>query len=257
MKNTISALIMVHNEENILDSCLNKLQFCDEIVIVLDKSTDNSKKISEKYTNKIFIGSWEYEGERRNFGISKCSSNWVLEIDADEHVSKELAEEITKNICKEKNIYSNFHIKIHNFIGTKLIKFGWGGSFGRSGVTCLFKKGTKKWGKQRVHPELKFEGSFGPDLKHPINHYFVKNISELLKKFDNWTFLKSLDLIDQNKQESLIRNIRRIFSRFLKNYYKRKGYKEGKLGFLIALLAGLFPLISFLRAKIKKENNLQ
>ena len=38
---------------------------------------------------------------------------------------------------------------------------------------------------------------------------------------------------------------------------KRKGYKEGKLGFLIALLAGLFPLISFLRAKIKKENNLQ
>ena len=116
-----------------------------------------------------------------------------------------------------------------------------------------FKKGTKTWGKQRVHPELKFLQKFGPDLKNPIEHYFVKDISELLKKFDTWTYLKSLDLIENNKKDSLGHNIRRIFSRFLKNYFKRKGYKEGRLGFLIALLAGLFPIVSYLRSEIEKN----
>ena len=48
----LSVLIMIHNEEKILHSCLEKLNFCNEIVIVLDKSTDNSKTICENFTDK-------------------------------------------------------------------------------------------------------------------------------------------------------------------------------------------------------------
>ena len=49
-----------------------------------------------KYTNKIFSGSWTCEGQRRNYGIKKCSSEWILEIDADEIISKNLKKEILK-----------------------------------------------------------------------------------------------------------------------------------------------------------------
>ena len=196
----ISALIMVHNEENILHSCLEKLDFCNEIIIILDKSTDNSKKICEKFTNQVYSGAWEYEGDRRNYGIEKCSSEWILEIDADEHISKKLSKEILEKINNPNSIFTNYHIKINNYIGEKLVKYGWGGTFGRGGVTCLFKKGIKKWGRQRVHPELTFFDDFGPDLKNPIEHYFIENISDLFKKFDNWTYLKSLDIIDQKKK---------------------------------------------------------
>ena len=252
----LSVLIMIHNEEKILHSCLEKLNFCNEIVIVLDKSTDNSKTICENFTDKIYSGSWEYEGERRNFGIDKCNSEWILEIDADEHISKELAKEILEKIKNKNHNHSNFHIKVNNYIGNHLVQHGWGGSFGRGGVTCLFKKGTKIWGKQRVHPELKFLEKFGPDLINPIEHYFVEDISELLKKFNTWTYLKSLDLIESNKKDTLGHNLRRIISRFLKNYYKRKGYKEGKIGFLIALLAGLFPIVSYLRSEIQTKFKL-
>ena len=246
---------MVHNEEKILDSCLSKLTFCDEIVVILDNSKDNSKKIASKYTDRIFEGSWIYEGERRNFGINQCNSDWILEIDADEHVSEKLSLEIKEKINNKKN-FDNYHIKVNNYVGNKLIKYGWGGTFGRGGVTCLFKKGKKSWGKQRVHPELKFSGKFGPDLDNPIEHYFVKDVSELFTKFNYWTHLKSLDLLDNGiEKEKLFKNITRIISRFLKNYYKRKGYKEGKIGFLIALFAGLFPIFSYLRAEIAKQKN--
>tara|TARA_B100001123_G_C15017809_1_gene910249 strand:+ start:102 stop:872 length:771 start_codon:yes stop_codon:yes gene_type:complete len=253
MKISISALVTVHNEEKILSSCLEKLQFCDEIVVILDKCSDKSKNIASNYTSAIYEGSWEYEGDRRNFGIEKCKSNWIIEIDADEHISYTLANEILERIRSNEN-YDNYHIKINNYIGDKLIKYGWGGSFGRGGVTCLFKKGTKKYGKHRVHPEIKFSGNFGPNLNNPINHYFINNVSELIIKFNTWSHLKALDLIESNKKESLKRNIRRVFSRFLKNYLKRKGYKEKEMGFLISLLAGLFPLVSYLKSKIKKNN---
>ena len=253
MKTTISALVIIHNEEKILSSCLERLQFCDEIIVVLDNCSDQSINIAKNYTSLIYEGFWNYEGDRRNFGIEKCSSHWIIEIDADEHISYSLANEIIEKINSNED-YDNYHIKINNYIGDKLIKRGWGGTIGRGGVTCLFKKGTKEWARARVHPEIKLSSKFGPNLVNPINHYFISNVSELITKFNTWSYLKSLDLTENNKKDTLLKNIRRVFSRFMKNYFKRKGYKEGEIGFLISLLAGLFPLISYLRAKIKKQN---
>lgn len=251
MDKKISAVLNVHNAEETLERCLSSLKFVNEIVIILDNCTDESLSISKKFTKKIFSGSWEYEGDRRNFGIENCSYEWILEIDADEFISENLSNEILKTIRNNK-IFDNFHIKVDNYIGDKLVKFGWGATFGRGGVTCLFKKGTKFWGKQRVHPEIIFNGKMGPNLKNPIRHEFVKNISDLFQKFNNYTHLKALDLIESKQihQEYLFRNVRRVITRFLKNYFKRKGYKEKHLGFLIAVFAGSFPLISYLRAKI-------
>ena len=133
-----------------------------------------------------------------------------------------------------------------------MVKYGWGSTFGRGGVNCLFQKGFKIWGYQRVHPEITLKGKEGPALRKTIKHQFVENISGLFEKFNHWTHLKALDLIDSQKihNETLFRNIRRVFTRFLKNYFKRKGKEEGLMGFLISLFAGLFPLVSYLRAKI-------
>ena len=50
----------------------------------------------QKIYKKIFSGSWLCEGKRRNYGIKKCTSDWILEIDADEIVTKNLKEEILK-----------------------------------------------------------------------------------------------------------------------------------------------------------------
>jgi hypothetical protein len=47
--------------------------------------------------------------------------------------------------------------------------------------------------------------------------------------------------------------VRRFFSRFWKCYVARKGYREGGYGLVIAALAGLYPLVSHLKAKYEKE----
>ena len=81
-----------------MQSCLSKLKLADEIVVILDKTTDNSKKIALNYTKKIFEGSWGIRRKKKKLGLKKCLGDWILEIDADEHVPDILFLEIRDKI---------------------------------------------------------------------------------------------------------------------------------------------------------------
>ena len=58
-----------------------------------------------------------------------------------------------------------------------------------------------------------------------------------------------MDMLDEKNQESLIRNLRRFFSRFWKSYVLRKGYKENKIGLIIGIVAALYPFDCILKIK--------
>lgn len=252
----LSALVVVHNEEENLKSCLETLSFCDEVVVVLDKCTDNSEKIAKALGAKILKGAWPIEGDRRNQGIEYCQGAWILEIDADERVSKELAAEITQAI-KSPNNCSYFTIPVDNYVGNNCVRYGWGAYFGVGSVKRLFKKGNKIWGKQRVHPRIRFLGKEGHRFSNRLIHYVDKDIEDMLSRLNRYTTARAKDMVASGeiKDETLRRNIRRILSRFYKCYIRKKGYKEGNYGFLIALCAALYPILSYLKAKLEKSNN--
>ena len=249
-KNKISALIIAKNEEGQIENCLKTLFFADEIVLVLDSCIDETEKISRKYTQKIFKRSFLQEGERRNFGISKCNNDWIFEIDADERVTEGLSKEIRKTINESLHNYHN--IPVDNYVGQRLVKYGWGAYFGKSAYPGLFKKGFKRWGNQRVHPKLHLKGKKGKDLQNPIKHFYCKNISDMFIKLNKYSDARSTDIINLKIEESLILNLRRVISRFWKCFVLRKGYKEGNFGFLIAVIASLYPLLSFLKSRYRK-----
>ena len=74
---TLSAVTCVRNEEAQLADCLATLAFADEIVVVLDRSTDGSKAIAEKFGAKIVEGEFEREGDRRHAGIDAATGPWI------------------------------------------------------------------------------------------------------------------------------------------------------------------------------------
>jgi glycosyltransferase involved in cell wall biosynthesis len=247
----LSALVVVHNEEERLAACLERLRFADEIVVVLDRCTDRSREIAESFGARLLEGAWEREGERRNAGIAACSSPWILEIDADEWVSEKLGTEIRRIVTQSSD---DWHlIPVDNYIGDRLVRWGWGASFGKSAYPGLFRKGAKTWGMQRVHPALAFTGRQGPALTSRLDHYVDRNISDMLRRLDRYTTARARDLRDSGEIGSYASNIRRIFSRFWKCYVRRHGYREGPYGFLIALCAGLYPIISYLKARLETE----
>ena len=246
---TLSALVVVHNEDAQLAECLDGLRFADEIVVVLDKCTDGSRAIAARYTDKLIEGAWDIEGHRRNAGLDACSGDWILEIDADERVPERLAQDIRTAL--ETAAFGYFLVPFDNYIGTRRVRYGWGGSWGVSLAPRLSARGAKRWGDQRIHPSLELKGARQwVRSEEPIRHFVDADLSDMIARLDRYTTARAKDLRDSGDIGSLGNNIRRFFSRFLKCYIGRKGYREGLWGFAIALFAGLYPVLSYLKAKL-------
>jgi glycosyltransferase involved in cell wall biosynthesis len=246
---TLSALVVVHNEEARLRACLERLTFADEIVVVLDDCSDASKTIATAFTDQIVEGDWELEGGRRNTGIEACRSDWILEVDADEHVPPALADEVRTVIATSTHDWHE--ILVDNYVGDRLVRWGWGASYGKAAYPGLFRKGAKRWGDQRVHPRLEWQGRKGPMLVHRIDHYVDRDISDMIRRLDNYSTARARDLRESGDIGGLASNLRRVFSRFIKCFFFRRGYREGGYGLLIAILAGLYPLLSYLKARLE------
>ena len=90
-----------------------------------------------------------------------------------------------------------------------------------------------------------------PHSRSAIVHYVDRDISEMLRRLDRYTSARAEDLRDSGDIGSYWQNLRRIASRFWKCYIGRKGYREGPWGFLIALCAALYPILSYLKARLE------
>lgn len=82
---TISAVLIVKDEEDYLARCLKSVQWVDEIVVYDTGSTDRTVEIARQFTDKVIEGYWNDDfGAARNRAIEHATSDWVLIIDADE-----------------------------------------------------------------------------------------------------------------------------------------------------------------------------
>lgn len=245
----LSALVCVRNEEARLAQCLARLAFCDEIVVVADRCVDGTEAIALDMGARVISGAFPLEGRRKRVGVEACTGDWIIEIDADELVPAALAHEIRRAL-EGTAAGDYFQLPVDNYVGERLVRRGWGGSFGTSSVARLYRRGVKHWKDHRVHPGVTFTGALAGALTTPIRHKVDDDIADMVARLNRYTDLRALDLADAaNAKLGLGDNLFRGLRRFVKCYWSRKGYKEGELGLLIALMAGLYPILSCLKAR--------
>ncbi|WP_051624064.1 tetratricopeptide repeat-containing glycosyltransferase family 2 protein [Clostridium akagii] len=92
--------MIVRNEEDNIENCLKSAQGkVDEIIIVDTGSSDRTKEIALKYTNKVYDFQWRDDfSKARNYSISKASNDWVLVLDGDEVIESFNKEKIMEQI---------------------------------------------------------------------------------------------------------------------------------------------------------------
>jgi len=97
--------MIVKNEEKHLETTINSaLPIIDEIIIVDTGSTDKTKKVAEKFTDKIFDFKWTDDfSEARNFSITKATKEWILILDADERITEKDLEKL-KELTNKKEV---------------------------------------------------------------------------------------------------------------------------------------------------------
>lgn len=246
----LSALVVARNEEKQLAACLETLRFADEIVVLLDRTTDRSAEIARMFGARVIEGAWPMEGERRTAAAAECRGQWVIEVDADERVTQGLAEEIRRVIPMAGEAY--FLIPIANHIGGKLIRHGWGAYNGAAMRAALYRPGGKRWGQGRVHPPVSYTG-VRRVLTHPLDHYVDRDLSDMFRRLNSYSDAAALDMLDRGEEPRFRSAFRRLFSRFWKSYVSRKGYREGPYGIALALFSALYPMLTYLKVVTMRD----
>ena len=247
---SITALVVARNEAARLPGCLAALAPADALVVVLDRSTDASAEIARAAGATVLEGTWPVEGARRNAGIAACTTDWVLEVDADETVPPELWAAIRRVIATSPH---GFHrVRIDNYVGARLVLHGWEGGIGTTLKPILFRRTAKHWRAQRVHPGVDYVGTEGERITSVgIHHALDADISDMWRRVDSYSNAKAMDLLAGKGPGNLANALRRALSRAVKSYIGRGGWREGSLGLLIALCAGAFPLLAHLKARLE------
>jgi len=120
---TISVVMIVKNEEEMLARCLESVKEADSIVIVDTGSEDKTVEIAKKYTDKIFYFKWcDSFCKARNFAKSKATGDWILSIDADERLLNPLEDvrEAIKGAEAEGRNFVDVKVKAEGYDSSNL-----------------------------------------------------------------------------------------------------------------------------------------
>lgn len=243
----LSALVCVQNQDAQLSQCLRKLSFCDEIVVVADRCTDRSQDIARRQGAVVIDGIFPLESQRKAAGVEACSGDWILEIDPDEQVDAALAWEI-RAVLQMRPAGDWYELPIDNYVGETLVRNGWAGPLSASAEPRLYKRGLKAWEPRRAGAPTLMAGRAGGALKGPIRRSLGRDTGALLDRLTRLYALHAEDIADRGQVCGLTASLRQGAGAFLRSYLLRGGWREGRLGVMVALLSAMFPVLSQTRA---------
>lgn len=231
---TITAVIITKNEEKNIKKCLDSvLDIADEIIVLDSFSTDNTPSICETYPSVRFIQKmWSGYAGSKNFANEKAQSDYILSLDADEYLSKELKNSILE-IKKAYLPKTAYQVNRLNFIGNTAIRYsGW---YPDKKIR-LFPKNESRWIGNFVHETL-ITVSHIQYLEGDLLHNTSESFDDWYQKQKKYAELGAQELFEQKKRVFYPIRIAKILSKFLGIYIFKLGFLDGYAGFKIAQLS--------------------
>ena len=255
MKQPISIVITTYNSQDFIKDCLKSVSFADEILIVDNGSSDQTIQIAKKFDVKILPhkNNPKKLNESKNYGFSKAKNDWVLSLDSDERVEKNLKGEIEHIVNHSKNIpFDGYLIPRKNIIFGKQIQHGlWYPDY----QLRLFRKGKGKFPNIHNHELLELKTKPGTLAGH-ILHENYQTITQFIQKIDKQYSENEAEVFLKNKGKiHWYDAIRFPFQDFLTNYFMRQAYKDGLHGLMLSLLQAFYMLVVF--AKIWEKQGFK
>lgn len=239
----LSGIVISKNSEDQLADALDSLRFCDEVVYVDDHSVDRSAEIAERFGARVVKNPNKSEGyveAVRKFAINQAKGEWVLLIDADERITKELGEEIKVKISKESSTVAYNIIRQNFYLGNN----PWPA---KDKVERLFKKEVVKDWDWKLHTSPEVKGNV-EDLNGLMLHYTHQNLTSMLSKTIEWSKVEAQVRFNSGHPKMTWWRFPRVMvTAFFDYYVKQEGWRIGTAGLVESMYQAFSMFITYAR----------
>ncbi len=234
---TLSAVVISRNEQQNLPHLLDNLaDWVDEIVIVDDKSTDDTPGIAMeagdgvRFVSHAMVEAEGYAGQR-NVGIDNASGDWLIHLDCDERIPRDLAQEILDHIRSTN--YDAYRYRRQNYFLHRPVNHGGWDSWNRP---QLARRGCHRF-VGALHESCEIDGGEARigQLEKKIAHLNEGSFAERLQKSARYVAMNAQDLERSGKPVSGFSIVAGSLVEFIKRYILQRGFLDGVPGMVAAI----------------------
>lgn len=278
MKQKLSVVLATFNEEENIGACLESVkELADEIIVVDGSSIDKTREIAEKFGARVIkTDNPPIFHINKQKALEAAGGEWILQLDADERVTPELAQEIKKIVnmndeeveeyqtkLPEKRLflkhqkliekrdglvgtdagpYAGFFLPRLNYFLGKFLRYG--GVY-PDGVIRLVKNGKAYFPAKSVHEQIMVQGRVGW-LKNSLLHYDSPTFKRYLERNSRYIELLKDELkqgcVDKNIVQGVNYFVIKPILWFLTTQIRHKGILDGFPGIVFSFFSALrFP----------------
>lgn len=228
----ISACVITFNDEHTVAWAVSSVQWTDEIVVVDTGSSDRTIEIAQSLGARVVrTAPFDGFGTMRNRAVEACAHAWIFSLDADEHCTVALRDEILSVFAAEPPHDAYFIPRMNYFMGRWIRGSGW---YRDHRTPQLFRKTKFRYTASLSHEghELASERPVG-HLNNVLWHFPFNNLDEVLYKANLYSTLGAKGLA--TRRASMWGALGHGLWAFVRLYVFRMGFIDGWAGFIIAL----------------------
>lgn len=256
----LSVVLATLNEEKNIADCLKSVgDIADEIIVFDESSTDRTREIAKSLGAQVF----EVKHEAlfhitKQKAIDIATGDWILQLDADERITPELAKEIRRIVDNPKKKSNGFWIKRKNYFLGHWMR---GSGMWPDSTIRLYRRSRARLPQKSVHEQAEVEGEVGT-LENPMEHQTAPTFNKYLVNSNRYTTLTALELSGKKYPLNILTFFVWVLVKpvwtFLVLFFRHKGFKDGVYGFVFDLFSGLhFPVAYFKYWQIQNNPSLK
>jgi len=246
MRETVTGLVLTYNGERLLEKCLKSLDFCDEILVVDSDSSDRTREIAEACGARIIVNPWPGPVAQFKLALSEITTTWVVSLDQDEYLTDELRDNIITKLSKKEHV-AGYYTPRSSFYFNRFMKHsGWYPDY----LFRVFRSGQMEVTASGAHYHFKPRGETAK-LSGDILHHPYDSFQQHMEKINYYAEEGAAALREKGKSGGMLNALLHAKIRFIKIYFLKLGFLDGKAGFCNALAGYYYTFQKYIRVDEK------
>ncbi len=194
MRLPISVFIIAKNEADRITTTINSVKdWVDEVVVIDSGSSDDTVSVATFLGARVLYNEWEGYGLQKRFGEDECRNNWLLNLDADEEVTEELAQEIQGLFAAGEPPMSGYIVKVRDLLPNET-KFALLAHTNH--CLRLYNRDKGRFSESPVHDSVIMnDGEAVGRLKALVRHRSFRSVAHAIEKMNSYTTAQAENLI--------------------------------------------------------------